>query len=116
MVLIVYPLDGAPTMEQIARVCERTSCTVLERLDCGVDPTGEFYLGRCADSADFNLVGMNLPTVRWNSPLYAHTNDTLLFGATLFSPQCNALNFTPLYTPAAQSDLIQELKTFINAQ
>jgi hypothetical protein len=34
----------------------------------------------------------------------------------LFSPQCNALNFTPLYAPAAQSDLIQELKSFINAQ
>jgi uncharacterized protein (TIGR03437 family) len=69
----------------------------------------------CADSADFNLAGMNLPTVRWNSPGYAHTNDKLFLGATLFDG-CDAQYFTALDTPSAQSDLIQQLRSFISAQ
>jgi hypothetical protein len=73
----------------------------------------------CADSANFNLGGMNLPTVRWNSSAYAHTNDKGFSGATLFDG-CNALNYTPLYAPPlyapSQSDLVQQLRIFINAQ
>ena len=69
----------------------------------------------CADSADFNLTGINLPTVRWNNPAYAHTNDIMLFGATLFGG-CNALNYPALDQPPHPSPLLQELRDFINAQ
>ena len=68
----------------------------------------------CADSANFNLSGLNLPTLHWNSPSYAHTNQTP-FGITLFSP-CNSQHYMGLDTPTPQSDLIQQLRSFINAQ
>jgi hypothetical protein len=68
----------------------------------------------CADSASFNLGGVNLPTARWNGSEYAHTNGTP-FGLTLFDG-CNDENRAALDTPSPQSDLIQQLRNFINAQ
>jgi hypothetical protein len=69
MMLYVYPLDGEPTEEQIAAVCAGTACTVLERLDCERDPTGEFFLALCGGGMDLSqdvalayvLVGERIP-------------------------------------------------------
>jgi hypothetical protein len=68
----------------------------------------------CQDSALFNLTGRDLPSDRWNG-LYAHTSDSLIFGATLFAG-CNASNFPSLSAPLPQSDLVQRLRSFINSQ
>jgi pimeloyl-ACP methyl ester carboxylesterase len=69
----------------------------------------------CADSATFILAGINQPTVRWSSPLYAHTNDPSL---NFLAPAgCNDVqNYSPLFQPPVPSPLLQELVAFINAR
>jgi len=48
MMLYAYPLEFEPSEDEIAEVCERTACTVMEN-----EETGEFFLALCGG-------GMNL--------------------------------------------------------
>ncbi len=52
--LYVYALDGEPSEDEIASVCDRTACTVLERRDRDGEGTGEYFLALCGGGMDLS--------------------------------------------------------------